>query len=117
MYAKLTDGREIRIHFVHLRTSAGIPTVTLCNLYPAISKYAAPFAQAEAYCHPNDTYSKETGRKLALTRALEAAGLGKEDRRRVWLAYHGRRGGVLNRYAGKQEAILKDAAAILATAH
>ena len=42
-----------------------------------------------ALCHPSDNFCKETGRKLALQRALDAAWrvLAKEDRTRIWSAY------------------------------
>ena len=41
--------------------------------------------QGTARCHPNDNFSKEIGRKLALTRAL--AGFSKAERAAVWAVY------------------------------
>lgn len=45
----------------------------------------------EAFRNPHDRPCKETGRKLALTRALDDAGYCRESRARVWAAYHHRR--------------------------
>jgi hypothetical protein len=46
----------------------------------------------DAYCalNPEDRFNKETGRKLALTRAL--TGQPKAFRTAAWKAYHGRKG-------------------------
>jgi len=41
-----------------------------------------------AYCHPHDNYCKETGRKIALARALER--VRRDDRRLFWQAYFAR---------------------------
>ena len=38
-----------------------------------------------AVCHPTDNFSKESGRKLSLTRAVN--GLNRADRKRIWNAY------------------------------
>ena len=37
-----------------------------------------------ARVHPNDAPERKIGRKLALTRALWASGLPKDERRQVW---------------------------------
>ena len=47
------------------------------------------FAQA-AYCGPQDNFSKEAGRKIALTRALKMSGLSKLERKAVWERYFNR---------------------------
>ena len=39
-----------------------------------------------AYCHPTDQFCRATGKKLALTRAIEE--LPRETRREVWRDYH-----------------------------
>jgi hypothetical protein len=40
-----------------------------------------------ALCSPNDTYDKEFGRKLSMSRALLKSDLTKEERSVVWEAY------------------------------
>ena len=37
-----------------------------------------------AHTHPNDNFSKKTGRKIALARALKKTWLNKEQRAKVW---------------------------------
>lgn len=40
-----------------------------------------------SYCNPVDQFNRQTGRKLALTRAIEE--LPREERAEVWRAYFG----------------------------
>ncbi len=47
----------------------------------------AVIAEGRAACSHLDNFSKEAGRKLALTRALENAGWDKATRAQFWLAY------------------------------
>lgn len=47
-----------------------------------------------AVCHPNDNFNKNTGRKIALKRALEQRGFDREDRTKFWQAYFAARGKV-----------------------
>jgi len=42
-------------------------------------------ASGRAFCHPEDQFNKEIGRKKALERALK--GFSKEFREEAWLAY------------------------------
>lgn len=44
-------------------------------------------ATGTALCSPLDNFSKCTGRKLALTRALEESGFSRDSRRAVWTEY------------------------------
>lgn len=48
-------------------------------------------ARGLAYCAPADRYDRETGRKLALTRALFRDRFPKDVRRSIWNTYHARR--------------------------
>ncbi len=41
----------------------------------------------EALCSPNDTYDKEFGRKLALTRAVSISELDKATKASIWEGY------------------------------
>lgn len=43
-----------------------------------------------AYTHPQDSYNKETGRVLALTRAIETLNLNGAQQREVLAAYYSR---------------------------
>lgn len=43
-----------------------------------------------AVCDPRDNFCRSTGRKIALARVLDEAGLTKQERGAVWLAYHHR---------------------------
>ncbi len=50
-----------------------------------------PFARALGYCTQQDTFTKEGGRKAALTRLLqEELALSREERRIVWEQYRNR---------------------------
>lgn len=42
----------------------------------------------ESLCHPSDNFSKETGRKNSLNRAISH--MSREDRALIWAAYHNR---------------------------
>ena len=48
-------------------------------------------AITQAWCSVKDPYNKERGRKISLTRALNEAGLNKEERTQVWEAYLNRK--------------------------
>jgi hypothetical protein len=43
-----------------------------------------------AHTHPADHYNKETGRKIALERAIECAGLTPSQSREIWAGYYSR---------------------------
>ena len=40
-----------------------------------------------AYCSKNDTFCKDTGRKLSLLRAMKKADIPKEERKVIWEVY------------------------------
>lgn len=48
---------------------------------------ADPLGEGNAFCAPEDPFRKEFGRKLSLTRALQATGWPKATRQMVWDAY------------------------------
>jgi hypothetical protein len=56
--------------------------VTYCELINAEGVYGG-----EAVCHKNDTYDKDKGRKLSLSRAMADAGLSKCERAEIWENY------------------------------
>ncbi len=47
-------------------------------------------AIGKAYTHPDDSYDKETGRIISLTRAMEVLGLDKSQSREILSAYYSR---------------------------
>jgi len=42
-----------------------------------------------ALCSNKDNFSRDTGRKISLARALKASQIPKEERLKVWEAYRG----------------------------
>lgn len=60
---------------------------TICTL---VNKSNEIVAEGEAFCHVNDQFNKETGRKLALARALKESELSQESRALIWQAYFSR---------------------------
>jgi hypothetical protein len=44
-------------------------------------------ALGRSVCHKLDNFSRETGRKLALAKALNVSGLSKKERQLIWLTY------------------------------
>ncbi len=76
-------GQQYRIGFRYDPLS---PTVTDAFL---LDEAGVVFAGGRAWCHENDNFCKETGRKLALTRAVKD--LPKEQRKAVWEAYLNRK--------------------------
>jgi hypothetical protein len=58
--------------------------VTYCYLY---DPDGVQVGQGVAACHPTDNFNKIVGRKLALSRALKNAGLGKAERTKVWESF------------------------------
>ena len=67
---------------------------TVCSIHALVDgkvpQGAVPVARAIASTNYRDTFDKETGRKISLTRALVFTGLSREDRELVWDAYHAR---------------------------
>lgn len=65
--------------FVH------ITDITLCDMLVNGQEF-----MGEACCVQGDAFKKESGRKVALTRALAEAKLPKDVRTIIWERYHGR---------------------------
>jgi hypothetical protein len=72
------------------------PHGTICTIH-LLDRNGQSLARWEghAYCHSNDQFKKETGRKIALTRALyglaSQCSLTKHDRALFWDAYFDRK--------------------------
>ncbi|KKK50546.1 hypothetical protein LCGC14_3123920, partial [marine sediment metagenome] len=65
---------------------------TTCYIYRDNLKYLK--ADGTAWCSRKDQFNRNTGRKLALERALESAGFDKPKRTLFWEAYFKKRGKV-----------------------
>lgn len=66
---------------------------TLCCIHAEGFGGALSYTGA-AYCSKTDQFSKETGRRVALTKALQETRFTKLDRAVVWAAYFARAKGV-----------------------
>lgn len=79
----LPSGRETWVH-----------GATTCMIVPADAVDPDDILAAGylgvAWCSAEDAFVKATGRKIALTEALQSWGITREQRREVWDAYHGR---------------------------
>src|SRR5436190_23211783 len=64
---------------------------TQCQLYEVAGKDAQLISVGLTVCSQKDNFCKQTGRKIALTRALLDSELGKSDRTLVWEAYINRK--------------------------
>lgn len=85
----LLGGAEYKIVFGYLEGSedyAGNHRRVTCQLVEQPDGKVIMHGKAE--CHPKDNFCKETGRKLALARAI--AGFNKAERTAVWAVYRGR---------------------------
>ena len=89
---------EIRIQFVHKQFSHNekmdkspleyhpFNGITECYL---TKENNVILSVGHSHCTINDTFCKETGRKIALTRAVCI--LPKEERKKIWMAYLNRK--------------------------
>lgn len=53
-----------------------------------------------AICSVKDNFSKEEGRKVALSKAMANLSISKQDRLEIWFAYHCRDGGLCDKNPG-----------------
>lgn len=82
---------DYKVKFRHVKKSefSFVKAYTEC----VITRNNGFSVQEYALCHPNDQYDKNTGRKLALTRALKCLTKDRELRKRFWNAYFAARNG------------------------
>ncbi len=82
---KVTIGdKTYKIAFEHQNYKA-LRRHTACHIFR--DEPAALIAEGLTSVHKNDTYCKETGRKLSLARALANAGFTREERKLFWAVY------------------------------
>ncbi len=90
----IVDHTELRVSFKHedFGKDAWIHHQTTCRILELEEGKAEPIliATGVAECCALDNFSKETGRKIALTRAIEQMALPKEERTAIWNQYHNR---------------------------
>lgn len=96
--------QQYHVRFAHYRDADNLPPnvlehspanhpingVTVCSILPHTekpTKDAEPLVIGMAFCSEGDTFEKETGRKIALKRALEQSDLDKETRGNFWEEY------------------------------
>lgn len=103
----LQDGRQIKMVFSHTRYDGDGPgwgplavgrdawarAMTECRLYIGPREKEVMVGEGFAFCSTQDNFAKEPGRRLSLARALESAGLGREDSGALLAAYFGRKRG------------------------
>jgi hypothetical protein len=66
------------------------PYSTACFIHPSGDDERV-VGVGYSYCHEQDQFVKEVGRKIALTRALEDMGADQPTRTLFWKAYFGRK--------------------------
>ena len=97
----IVDNTELRVGFKHEAffepdgfTPSWIHHRTTCTIWEIDAEGGlgdnAIIARGEADCCALDGFKKETGRKIALTRAIEQLMLPKVERAEIWAQYHQR---------------------------
>jgi len=72
----------------------GTPSVTPVSTTASVfDKDNNLLSEKTAYCGPNDIFQKETGRRIALVRAVSTVYFDKESRKEILSAYFGRKNG------------------------
>lgn len=84
-YSQTLDG-EVNIQFHHTNEAvkgyggAGTDCELIINQHDG----SRLESQSSTFCHPKDTFSKITGRKVALAKAMKNVPLTKEQRTEIW---------------------------------
>lgn len=72
----------------------GMPEVTPMSTTASVyDKDNNLLSQKTAYCGPHDLFQKETGRKIALLRAVDTVYFDRDSRKEILSAYFGRKNG------------------------
>jgi hypothetical protein len=89
LYVDTPEG-ELKLTFYYSQDGKGkrARRITRATLQSTADELATYWG--ESVCHSSDRFEKETGRKKALTRAVEF--LDKPTRTAIWQAYHSRKG-------------------------
>jgi len=67
-----TGGGKYNFYFSYNYNSDGAPIASHCTISRFIEGELVEVSIGTAYCHPDDTFSKERARKMTMTRALES---------------------------------------------
>lgn len=70
-----------------LKTETGKVILTPVSTQCSITRNEEFIAAGYSKCHPKDNFCSETGRQIALKKALEDSNLPKEDRTVFWNTY------------------------------
>lgn len=77
------------INFMHTRIEDRRATV--CQIVNVDSDgNTSVVSESASMCNPRDNFSKEFGRKLALTKALRKSNYNKSERALIWQSYFSR---------------------------
>jgi hypothetical protein len=88
---------DYRINFKHRIEIGGFDddnvNITFCTVEKVetgkqFKDNPCTIGQGSAFCDPRDQFNKETGRKIALTRAVQ--NLDKNERKIIWTGYFNR---------------------------
>lgn len=88
--------KRVKITPTHLswkgHDAMGIERYTTCQLWDmknpnGVGRSDFLIAEGVAKCHPYDNFTKASGRKISLTRAIDKLKLSKSDRASIWAAY------------------------------
>ena len=100
MFRVEQGGSKYEFSFEHLRFKSwvidgthAIKGKTVCTLfthYRQLGQDKILKVYGVSDCSVSDNFNKETGRKLALSRALKAGNVPREARAAIWRAYFGR---------------------------
>jgi hypothetical protein len=82
------EQNELAVLFHHARNEDGLPISSKCILK---NKDHQVIGEGNAVCSKKDHFRYEAGRKYALSRALQAAGIGRDGRKVIWDTYHARK--------------------------
>lgn len=58
------------------------PTYTECRI-----EAGGLYATAIAFCHPDDIFCRDTGRRISMARCMSLMNLPKPERAKIWEAY------------------------------
>lgn len=91
----IVDNTELRVGFKHeeFRDADGSPSWihhrTTCTVWETVQDQEPQIiARGSADCCGLDNFKKETGRKIALSRAIAQLDLPKAERAEIWQQYH-----------------------------
>lgn len=83
-------GYDLRFKFIHMHDEKKNKHSVTCIATDRSD--STVYAISTSWCSPKDTFDKNKGRKVALTRLLDYSGFNREERTKIWNAYFAARG-------------------------